>query len=42
MPTTTDFAVARTWMLDHTSAGVEGVVAKRFDHPYRGNGRTWV
>jgi ATP-dependent DNA ligase len=29
-------------MLDHTSAGVEGVVAKRFDHPYRGNGRTWV
>jgi ATP-dependent DNA ligase len=41
MPMTTDFAVARTWMLNHTSAGVEGVAAKRLDHPYRVNGRTW-
>jgi ATP-dependent DNA ligase len=40
MPTTTDFAVARTWMLNHASAGVEEVVAKRLDHPYRANGRT--
>jgi hypothetical protein len=23
MPMTTDVAVARTWMLDHTSAGIE-------------------
>jgi ATP-dependent DNA ligase len=42
MPMTTNMAVARTWMLNHTSAGVEGVVAKRLDHPYPGNGRTWV
>lgn len=41
MPMTTDFAVARAWMLNHTSAGVEGVVAKRLAHPYRGRGRTW-
>jgi ATP-dependent DNA ligase len=25
MPMTTDLAVARTWMLDHSHAGVEGV-----------------
>ena len=41
MPMTTDFAVARTWMLNHTGSGVEGVVAKRLDHTYRGNSRTW-
>jgi ATP-dependent DNA ligase len=29
-------------MINHTSAGVEGVVAKRLDHPYRAGGRTWV
>jgi ATP-dependent DNA ligase len=42
IPMTKDFAVARTWVLDHTSAGVEGVVAKRLDAPYRANGKTWV
>ena len=38
---TTDLAVARIWMLNHTSAGIEGVVAKRLNHAYRANGRTW-
>jgi ATP-dependent DNA ligase len=42
MPMTTDFAAARAWMLLRASAGVEGVVAKRLDHPYRANGRTWM
>jgi hypothetical protein len=37
MPATADFGVARTRMPNHTSAGVEGVVAKHLDHPYRAN-----
>ena len=41
VPVTNDFAVARSWILNHTSAGVEGVVAKRLDETYRSNGRTW-
>jgi ATP-dependent DNA ligase len=43
MPMTTDFAVARAWMRDHTSAGVEGVVVKRLTHTYRpSGGRPWL
>ena len=37
----TDRAVAQAWMLDHSAAGIEGVVAKRLDQSYRGRGRTW-
>jgi ATP-dependent DNA ligase len=40
-PTTTDPAVARTWMLGHHHAGLEGVVAKRLDQPYRPGVRGW-
>ncbi|HEV3363352.1 MAG TPA: ATP-dependent DNA ligase, partial [Acidimicrobiia bacterium] len=43
MPMTTDLAVARAWMLDHTSSGVEGVVLKHLAHAYRpGGGRPWL
>ncbi|MCU1628759.1 MAG: dependent ligase [Pseudonocardia sp.] len=41
MPATTDPAVARAWLTDHSAAGTEGVVAKRLDQPYRPGGRTW-
>jgi ATP-dependent DNA ligase len=33
MPMTTDLAVARTWMLDHSRAGVEGVVSNASPTP---------
>jgi hypothetical protein len=38
MPMTTDFAVACSWMLEHTGAGVEGVVVKHLAHTYRSGG----
>ncbi|MEK6439844.1 ATP-dependent DNA ligase [Pseudonocardia sp. T1-2H] len=41
MPATTDPAVARAWLTNHSAAGIEGVVAKRRDQPYRPGGRTW-
>ncbi|MCU1650470.1 MAG: dependent ligase [Pseudonocardia sp.] len=41
MPATTDPAVARAWLTNHSAAGIEGVVAKRLDQPYRAGGRTW-
>ncbi|WP_433559210.1 ATP-dependent DNA ligase [Pseudonocardia xinjiangensis] len=41
MPMSTEPAVARAWLLNHSEAGVEGVVAKRMDHPYRAGGRMW-
>jgi len=41
MPMSTDAAVAGAWMLDHGDAGIEGVVAKRLDQPYRAGGRGW-
>jgi ATP-dependent DNA ligase len=41
MPATTDPAVARAWLTNHSAAGIEGVVAKRRDQPYRAGGRTW-
>ena len=40
-PATTDPAVARSWMLAHTGTGLEGVVAKRLDQPYRPGVRGW-
>jgi ATP-dependent DNA ligase len=40
-PATTDPTVARTWMLAHISTGIEGVVAKRLDQPYRPGRRGW-
>jgi ATP-dependent DNA ligase len=40
-PATTDVAVARSWMLGHTDTGIEGVVAKRVDQPYRPGHRAW-
>jgi ATP-dependent DNA ligase len=41
MPMSTEPAVARAWLLNHSDAGIEGVVAKRLDHPYRAGGRMW-
>ncbi|NMH75678.1 hypothetical protein [Pseudonocardia xinjiangensis] len=41
MPMSTEFAVARAWLVNHSDAGVEGVVAKRLDHGYRPGGRMW-
>jgi ATP-dependent DNA ligase len=40
-PATTDPGVARTWLLGHTTSGIEGVVAKRLDQPYRPGMRGW-
>jgi ATP-dependent DNA ligase len=40
-PATTDPAIARTWMRAHTGTGLEGVVAKRLDQPYRPGRRGW-
>ena len=40
-PTTTDPAVAHTWLAGHTTSGIEGVVAKRVDQPYRSGVRGW-
>jgi ATP-dependent DNA ligase len=40
-PATDDAAVARSWMLGHGAAGIEGVVAKRQDQPYRPGVRAW-
>jgi ATP-dependent DNA ligase len=40
-PATTDAAVARSWMLGHAHTGIEGVVAKRLDQPYRPGRRVW-
>jgi ATP-dependent DNA ligase len=34
-PTTTDPAVAQTWLSGYTTSGIEGVVAKRADQPYQ-------
>jgi ATP-dependent DNA ligase len=41
VPAATDPAVARVWLTEHSAAGIEGVVAKRLDQPYRPGGRTW-
>ena len=40
-PSTTDPSAARAWLLGHTTSGIEGVVAKRIEHPYRSGVRGW-
>jgi ATP-dependent DNA ligase len=40
-PATADPAVARSWMLGHGHTGIEGVVAKRLDQPYRPGRGVW-
>jgi ATP-dependent DNA ligase len=40
-PATADPAVARTWLRGYTGSGIEGVVAKRADQPYRPGVRGW-
>ena len=40
-PSTTDPAVARSWLIHHGSTGIEGVVAKRLDQTYRPGVRGW-
>ncbi|MDT0353560.1 hypothetical protein [Pseudonocardia charpentierae] len=40
-PATTDPTVAHTWLGGHTASGIEGVVAKRADQPYRPGVRGW-
>ena len=40
-PTTADPAVALTWLGGHSTSGIEGVVAKRADQPYRSGARGW-
>jgi ATP-dependent DNA ligase len=41
VPMSTDPAVARIWLHSHSDAGIEGVVAKRLDLPYRSKSGTW-
>ena len=41
MPMSTDRDVAQEWILNHGDAGIEGVVAKRLDQPYRSKGGIW-
>jgi ATP-dependent DNA ligase len=40
-PSTTDPAVARSWLTGHGHTGIEGVVAKRLDQAYRPGVRGW-
>ncbi len=41
-PATTDVAVASEWFVRFEGAGLDGVVAKRLDEPYRAGERTMV
>jgi ATP-dependent DNA ligase len=41
MPMTTEQAGARTWLTDHTAAGIEGVVVKHLTQAYQPARRTW-
>lgn len=41
-PTTTDEDTARAWFVDYRPAGIEGLVAKAADGPYRPGRRDWV
>jgi ATP-dependent DNA ligase len=41
-PATTDVDVARDWFQRFEGAGLDGIVAKRLDEPYRPNERTMV
>jgi ATP-dependent DNA ligase len=40
-PSTDDLAVAHSWLRGYTSSGIEGVVAKHADQPYRPETRGW-
>jgi ATP-dependent DNA ligase len=40
-PATEDPTTASTWMRDYSASGIEGVVAKRQDQPYRPGVRGW-
>jgi ATP-dependent DNA ligase len=41
MPMTTSEVGALTWLTDHVSTGIEGVVAKHAAHPYRPARKAW-
>lgn len=41
-PTTTDEDTAKAWFVDYRPAGIEGLVAKAADGPYRPGRRDWV
>lgn len=41
-PITTDEDTARAWFVDYRPAGIEGLVAKAADGPYRPGRRDWV
>lgn len=41
-PASTDLAQARTWFNELPAAGIEGLVVKGLDQPYRGGQRDWV
>ncbi|MEU8567522.1 ATP-dependent DNA ligase [Streptomyces pathocidini] len=41
VPMTTDPDTAEAWFASLREVGVEGLVAKRLDHPYRGGRREW-
>src|SRR4029453_8740537 len=40
-PPPPDAPAARSWMLGHGGTGIEGVVAKRLEQPYRPGVRAW-
>ncbi|MGY0018655.1 ATP-dependent DNA ligase [Streptomyces sp. cg35] len=42
VPSTTDRETALTWYEALTATGIEGLVAKRLDGPYRGGRRSWL
>jgi ATP-dependent DNA ligase len=41
VPVTVEAAGARAWLIEHTAAGIEGIVAKHLDHAYRPGRRSW-
>ncbi|WP_187645542.1 ATP-dependent DNA ligase [Streptomyces sp. TRM49041] len=41
VPMTTDVAVAEDWFETLTAAGIEGLVVKRLDQPYKAGTRAW-
>ena len=40
-PMTSDRSAALQWLTSYSEAGIEGVVAKRLDQPYREGKRSW-
>jgi ATP-dependent DNA ligase len=41
VPTTVEPVAARAWLHEHIDVGIEGIVAKHLDHPYRPSRRSW-